>query len=190
MSSMSKVIDIRVHGRGGQGAMTASRLLAEAALIEGKYIHAFPSFGPERMGAPIEAFTRISANKFYTKTQVYEPDAVLILDPTLVDATDVTRGLVSDGVLISNYSGLPDQLKEKLAISQQIATVDATNIALETIRRPITNTVLLGAFIKVTKNIVRIESLIEVVQKWFSGPIAENNVKAIERSFNEVKLSG
>ena len=190
MSSISKVIDIRVHGRGGQGAMTASRLLAEAALIEGKYIHAFPSFGPERMGAPIEAFTRISANKFYTKTQVYEPDAVLVLDPTLFDATDVTRGLVSDGTIIANYSGPPDQLKEKLAISQQIATVNATNIALETIRRPITNTVLLGAFIKVTENIVRIDSLIEVVQKWFSGPIAENNVKAIERSFNEVKLSG
>ena len=189
MSSSPKVIDIRVHGRGGQGAMTASRLLAEAALLEGKYIHAFPSFGPERMGAPMEAFTRISAEKFFMKTQVYEPDAVLVLDPTLFDAVDVTQGLVEDGTIIANYSEAPERLREKLAISQPIATVDATSIALETIRRPITNTIILGALVRVTENIVTIDSLKHVVKEWFSGPIAENNIKAIERAFEEVKIS-
>ena len=189
MSSIPKVIDIRVHGRGGQGAMTASRLLAEAALLEGKHIHAFPSFGPERMGAPIEAFTRISSEQFYMKTQVYEPDVVLVLDPTLFDAIDVTQGLVEDGKIIANFSQDPAVLREKLAISQQIATVDATSIALDTIRRPITNTVLLGAFVRVTGNIVKLDSLKEVVKRWFSGPIAENNVTAIDRAYEEVKIS-
>jgi pyruvate ferredoxin oxidoreductase gamma subunit/2-oxoisovalerate ferredoxin oxidoreductase gamma subunit len=183
------VIDIRVHGRGGQGAMTASRLLAEAALLEGKYIHAFPSFGPERMGAPMEAFTRISAEKFYMKTQVYEPDAVLVLDPTLFDAIDVTRGLVPDGTVIANFKETPQYLREKLNVSQPIATVDATNIALETIRRPITNTIILGALVKVTDGIVTLDSLKNVVQSWFAGPIAENNIRAIERAYEEVKFS-
>lgn len=189
MSRIQKIIDVRVHGRGGQGAMTASRLLAEAALLEGKYIHAFPSFGPERMGAPIEAFTRISSEKFYMKTQVYEPDVLLVLDPTLFDSIDVTQGLVTDGKIIANYSRAPEALREKLAITHQIATVDATNIALDTIRRPITNTVLLGALVRVTENIVELDSLKEVVQNWFPGPIAENNIIAIERAYNEVKIS-
>lgn len=189
MSRIQKIIDVRVHGRGGQGAMTASRLLAEAALLEGKYIHAFPSFGPERMGAPIEAFTRISSEKFYMKTQVYEPDVLLVLDPTLFDSINVTHGLVSDGKIIANYSLAPEALREKLAITHQIATVDATNIALDTIRRPITNTVLLGALVRVTENIVELDSLKEVVQNWFPGPIAENNIIAIERAYNEVKIS-
>ena len=189
MSSTPKVIDIRVHGRGGQGAMTASRLLAEAALLEGKYIHAFPSFGPERMGAPMEAFTRISAEKFYMKTQVYEPDAVLVLDPTLFDAIDFTRGLVPDGKVIANFKETPHTLREKLKISQPIATVDATNIALETIRRPITNTIILGALVRVTDDIVTLDSLKNVVQSWFSGPIAENNILAIERAYKEVNFS-
>lgn len=169
--------------------MTASRLLAEAALLEGKYIHAFPSFGPERMGAPMEAFTRISAEKFYMKTEVYEPDAVLVLDPTLFDSVDVTKGLVPDGNIIANYEGTPAQLREKLKISQTIATVDATNIALATIRRPITNTIILGALVKATDDIVTLDSLKQVVQSWFSGPIAENNILAIERAYDEVKLS-
>ena len=126
------IIDIRLHGRGGQGVMTSSYLIAEAALLEDKHVHAFPTFGPERSGAPIAAFARISDEKFYMKTEVYEPDIVVVQDPSLLSQIDVTAGLQQGGLILINTND-PNKADVQ-AVKQKrpdvkIATVDASKIA-------------------------------------------------------------
>lgn len=185
---MAKIIDIRFHGRGGQGVVTASRLTAEAALLDDQYVHAFPAFGPERAGAPIEGFTRISPESFTLKTEIYTPDIIVILDPTLIGAIDLGKGLKEEGIVIANYPGSVDELKKNIGIDKpaKYYKVNATEIAEEELGRPITNTVMLGALVKVTE-LVSLDHICDATKERFQGPIGEKNVRAIQRAYKEVQ---
>jgi len=174
------MIEVRFHGRGGQGAVTAARLLAEAAFLEGKYSQAFPSFGAERRGAPILAFTRINNKPIRIRTQVYEPNHVVVLDPTLVEAVNVASGLKRGGTMVINSK------KPHKFTGAKVASIDATSIAIENLGVPITNTVMLGALVKTTK-IVSLDSIIKAVQNAFKGKLAEKNVAAIKQVYERVK---
>jgi len=183
---MADIIDVRINGRGGQGAVTASRLLAEAAILEGQYVHAFPSFGPERAGAPVTSFTRISPEPFTVKTEVTEPDIVVVIDPTLLESVPVASGLKPGGTIVVNFEGEKDELMKYFEeVDAKIYKVAGTKIAMEEIGRNVPNLLMLGALTKVS-GIVKVESLIEVTKKRFAGPIGEKNAKAIERAYNEV----
>lgn len=189
---MKQLTEIRWHARGGQGAVTAAKLLAEAALAQGQYIQAFPEYGPERMGAPIQAFTRLSNNPIFIKSGITNPDIVIVLDQTLLNTIDVTVGLTENGFLIINSEKTPFEIRQDLAISNlKVATVDATKIALETIGKPIPNTPMLGALIKATK-IMTLQELTSHVQesfsKKFTNEIIQGNIRAIERAYKEVKI--
>jgi 2-oxoacid:acceptor oxidoreductase gamma subunit (pyruvate/2-ketoisovalerate family) len=173
--------------------MTSSYLIAEAALLEDKHVHAFPTFGPERSGAPIAAFARISDEKFYMKTEVYEPDVVVVQDPSLLSQIDVTAGLQEGGLILINTN---DPNKEDVqAIKRKrpdakFATVDASKIAKEEIGLSVTNTAILGALCKVTENkIIKLNILENAIKNRFKGKgtIAEKNIRAINRSYTEVK---
>jgi 2-oxoisovalerate ferredoxin oxidoreductase gamma subunit len=179
--------EIRWHGRGGQGVVTASRMLAQAALLEGKFVQAFPEFGPERTGAPILGFTRISEERIRIHSHVYTPNLVVVLDPTLLESVDVTAGLVKSGQLIVNSGKTPDQIKLELATTATASTVDATRISLEILGRAITNTAMLGAVIRAVP-MANLESVRKAVRERFTGDLGDRNVKAIERAYNEVVL--
>ncbi|MHA2365713.1 MAG: 2-oxoacid:acceptor oxidoreductase family protein, partial [Candidatus Hodarchaeales archaeon] len=156
-----KIIDVRFHGRGGQGVVTGSRLLAEAALLENKFVHAFPAFGPERAGAPISGFSRLSKEKFSTKTEIYEPDIVIVQDNTLLGQVKVLEGIQSNGFLIVNHTD-KDQMFQKLGPipdSITIGMVDASRIAMDHLGVNIANTALVGAMVKLS-GIVEIENVI------------------------------
>jgi len=178
--------EIRWHGRGGQGIVTISRLLAEAALTEGKHVQSFPEFGPERTGAPIKGFTRIGDEPIDIHSQVYTPDIVVVLDPTLLKNIDVTEGLVKGGKILLNTEKSPEEMKKELKIENaKVYTVNARRIALDLLGRPIYNTAMLGALIRVS-NLTSLDSVKEVTRKRFKGSIAEKNVKVIERAYKEV----
>jgi len=188
---MEKLVEVRWHGRGGQGAVTASKLLATSALAEDKYIQAFPEYGPERMGAPIQSFTRISNAPIKIHCHVTNPNIVVVLDHTLLKVVDVTEGLTEDGVLIVNSEDSPTQIREKLKIKgRKIYTVNASKIAQEDIGRPLPNTPLIGALIKATE-LLSLENVLEDIKgkfkKKFSSKIIEGNVNAIKRAYQEVK---
>ena len=179
--------EVRWHGRGGQGVVTACQLLASAALLEGKRVQAFPEFGPERTGAPVLGFTRISDAPIDVHSQVYEPDVVVVLDSTLLKTVDVREGLKRGGKLVVNTDLTPKELKKQLKSEGiKIFTVNATRIALDVIGRPIFNTAMLGALVKAT-NLVSLESVIKVTLERFAGPVGEKNIAAIKRAFQEVK---
>ncbi len=180
------LFEIRWHGRGGQGVVTASRLLAEAAMFEGKHVQAFPEFGPERTGAPIRGFTRISDEKIRVHSQIYDPNMVVVLDPTLLESINVADGLIKGGKIVVNTGMAPQDLLKKLKIDDAKAyTVDATRIALDVLGRPITNTAMLGAVVK-AEPMIELNSIIESVSKRFHGAIGEKNVQAIKRAYEEV----
>jgi len=175
------VIEVRFHGRGGQGVVTSANLLAMAAFKEGKYCQAFPFFGTERRGAPVVAFCRIDDKFIRTREQVYEPDYVVVLDPTLLKVIDVTEGLKEDGMLIMNTN------KEvKLNTKAKIKRVDATRIALEVIGKPFVNAPMIGALIGAT-NLVKLDSLLEAIKERFPEEIAKKNIEAVKRAYEEVK---
>ncbi len=179
------MLEIRFHGRGGQGAVTSAELLAQAAIEEGKYARAFPSFGPERRGAPVSAFCRIDDKPVTLRTSIDSPDVVVVLDPSLFSAVDVTRGLRKDGSLVINTKKEPGRFM--FHGLKQLAAVNATQIAQEILNRPITNTVLLGALVRLLP-VVKVESLISAVQNRFSGKIADLNVQALERAYEEAQI--
>lgn len=185
------IIDIRLHGRGGQGVMTSSYLIAEAALLEDKYVHAFPSFGPERSGAPIAAFARISQERFYVKTEIYEPDIVVVQDPTLLGQVDVVAGLVEGGLVIINTDNPNSERVNNLKKSRpdaKFATVDATKIAAEEIGIKQTNTAILGALIKLTsEEVIKLDSIKKAIMARFREEPAKKNIIAVDRSYTEVK---
>jgi len=189
---MEKLIEVRWHGRGGQGAVTASKLLATSALAEDKYIQAFPEYGPERMGAPIQSFTRISETPIKIHCHVTNPDIVVVLDPTLLKAVDVTEGLTEDGVLIINTEESAAEVRKKLNLnnSGKIYTVDASKIAQETLGKPLPNTPLIGALIKATE-LLSLDNVLNDIEdkfkKKFSSKIVEGNINAIKRAYQEVK---
>lgn len=184
---MVEITDVRINGRGGQGAVTASRLIAEAAILEGQYVHAFPNFGPERAGAPVTSFARICPKPFTEKTEVYEPAIVVVIDPTLLDDVPVAEGLKDGGTIVVNYEGMKESLVKYFeGIHANIYKVAGSKIALEEIGRNVPNLVMLGALIKVTK-LVKLDSLLKVTTSRFPGVLGEKNVSAIQRAYDEVE---
>jgi len=187
VEGMTFLTEIRWHGRGGQGVVTASVLLAQAALLEGKHVQAFPEFGPERMGAPIRAFTRISDQPIYIHSAIYRPDAVVVIDPTLLGQVPVLDGLKSDGFLLINSEEDAQRLKEELdAHKFKVYTVNATRIALDEIGRAFFNTPMLGSLVRVLGT-PSLDSLVSVTKERFPEGIREKNIRAIKRAYEEVK---
>jgi pyruvate ferredoxin oxidoreductase gamma subunit len=190
---VSDITEIRWHGRGGQGAVTASEILAEAALEEGKFFQAFPDYGPERMGAPIRAYTRVGSSPIRQHCQVTQPDAVVVLDPTLIGIVDFTEGIKEEGVLVVNTSLSPVELRSQLGFDKgKVFTVDATRIALDTIGRNIPNTTMIGALLKalevVSKEYVR-EEIEKRMEARGNKEMAKANIEAFERAYSEVRES-
>lgn len=178
--------EVRWHGRGGQGIVTVSRLLAQAALLDGKHVQAFPEFGPERRGAPVTGYTRISDEPIVIHSYIYNPNIVVIVDPTLLGKIDVTRGLVENGLVVANSDRKPEELKKELGVEKaQVCTVNAARIALDILGRPIYNTAMLGALIK-TVPLVSMNSLSKVIQERFPGTVGEKNVAVVKRAHEEV----
>ncbi len=173
--------EIRIHGRGGQGVVTAAELLANAAYEDGKFVQAFPSFGSERMGSPLQAFVRISDRGIRTRSQVYEPDYVMVQDPTLIGVTDVLKGLKGNGLAIINIEKKPEELN--LKTNAKIITIPALKIALEATGRPIVNTTLIGAFAGAT-NEISLDSVIKSIKSRFPEEIAKKNIIAVERAYH------
>ncbi|MBW2092081.1 MAG: 2-oxoacid:acceptor oxidoreductase family protein [Deltaproteobacteria bacterium] len=180
------MIEVRFHGRGGQGAVTSAELAALAAIEEGKFAQAFPSFGPERRGAPVTAFLRVDDKPIRLREKVYEPNIVVVLDPTVMSITQVDEGLKDDGILIINTNRDAADLRAQFGFSQNLALVDASRIALETLGLPITNTVMLGALVKAS-GLVDPKAINGPLARRF-GSIAPKNQKAYERAFTETKL--
>ena len=190
---MSNMIEIRWHGRGGQGAKTASLLLADAAFNTGKYIQGFPEYGPERMGAPITAYNRISDEPITIHSNIYYPDYVVVVDDTLLESVDVTSGLKEDGAILINTTKPAEVLKKELkGYKGDIYTLDARKISLETLGKYFPNTPMLAGIVKVSK-IMTDEELIEDMKGSFKHKFAkkpeviEGNMKALEMALKEVK---
>lgn len=187
---MKDVVEIRWHGRGGQGAVTAAKLVAETALVQNKYFQASPEYGPERMGAPIQAFTRISKQPIKIHCNVTNPDIVIVLDPTLMGVINVAEGLKENGCLIVNTEEEAKSIKARFNLNHvKVFTVNASKIAVESIGKAIPNTPMLGALIKATK-IMDLDKLIEHIKKSFgkkfSQEIVDGNVAAVTRAYQEV----
>lgn len=189
---MAKLTEIRWHGRGGQGAKTAALLFGEAVLGQGKYMQAFPEYGPERMGAPVQSYNRISDEPITLHCGVTSPEVVVVLDPTLIGTIDVTAGLPEDGTIIINTNEPASKFREMLKLKgQKLYTIDASKIALETIGRNIPNTPMMGALAKVT-NLLDFQEMVEdtrkkLEKKFRSKPeVIEGNIKAIQRAYEEV----
>jgi pyruvate ferredoxin oxidoreductase gamma subunit len=180
------MIEIRFHGRGGQGAVTSAELLAQAAIDEGKYATAFPSFGPERRGAPVVAFARVDEQPVRLRSKIYRPDVVVVLDPSLLDIANPSEGIRDGGILIINSTHEPESIRNKLSYSGKIALVDAGAIAKEVIGLPITNTTMVGALIKGT-SLLSVDSLKDPFKRRF-GKIAARNIEAMERAYAETKI--
>ena len=190
---MDNMIEIRWHGRGGQGAKTASLLLADAAFNTGKYIQGFPEYGPERMGAPITAYNRISKTPITIHSNIYEPDYVVVVDDTLLESVDVTSGLKTAGAIVINTTKSAEHLKKALkGYSGEIYTIDARKISEEALGRYFPNTPMLAAIVKVSK-IMTDDELLEDMKGSFKHKFAkkpeviDGNMKALEMALKEVK---
>ena len=189
---MKTLFEVRWHGRGGQGAKTAAQFLAEAALDAGKFIQAFPEYGPERAGAPIRTYTRISDHPINIHSGVTNPEVVIVIDPSLLDSIDVTEGLGENGVLVVNTDQSPEEIKKKTSFNKgKVATCDATKISLEILGIPMPNTPMLGALLKVV-SLVSLEKIETQVRNKFLKKIGpektEANIKAIRRAYEEVRV--
>jgi len=185
------MIEIRWHGRGGQGAKTAATLVATVAVHEDKYAQGFPEYGPERAGAPIKGYTRISGNRIHQHSPIDHPDIVVVLDESLLIIANVTDGLGEDGILIVNTDASPAEIRKRVNLEGgKVYTVDATKIAIDTIGRPIPNTPMMAAVSMVTGAVSRngIEkSLREKLGHKFGTAIVEGNITAVARAFEETK---
>ena len=191
---MSSMVEIRWHGRGGQGAKTASLLLADAAFERGKFVQGFPEYGPERMGAPITAYNRISDERSSLHSNIYEPDYVVVVDATLLTAVDVTGGLKKEGAIIINTSKSPEEVKPLLeGYEGKVYTIDASTISEQELKsRSLSNTTMLGAVVAVSKCIPEAEFMKDIEDslkhKFASKPhVIEGNMKALTRGMKEVK---
>lgn len=191
---MNDLVEIRWHGRGGQGAKTAALLLADAAFNTGKYVQGFPEYGPERMGAPITAYNRISSGRITVHSNIYEPDYVVVVDESLIDSVDVTKGLKEGGAIIVNTGKSPAELREKLGdVKARVCTIDAGGISEACIGKNFPNTPMLAAVVKVS-------GIVEPVQfqkdmeasfqhKFATKPqVIEGNLKALKRAMEEVAI--
>ncbi len=189
------LVEIRWHGRGGQGAKTASLLLADAAFNTGKYIQGFPEYGPERMGAPITAYNRISDNPIRIHSNIYEPDYVVVVDDTLLESVDVTAGLKESGAIIINTTKDAIELSKLLnGYKGKIYTIDARKVSMETLGRYFPNTPMLAAIVKVS-SIMNDEEFLSDMEGSFKHKFAkkpeviEGNMKALKMALQEVKLA-
>lgn len=190
---MDNLIEIRWHGRGGQGAKTASLLLADAAFNTGKYIQGFPEYGPERMGAPITAYNRISDKPITIHSNIYEPDYVVVVDDSLLETVDVTAGLKQTGAIVINTTKSPEYLKSVLkGFSGDIYTIDARKVSVETIGKYFPNTPMLAAIVKVSK-IMSDEDFLKDMEGSFKHKFAkkpdviDGNMQALKMALNEIK---
>jgi pyruvate ferredoxin oxidoreductase gamma subunit len=179
------MMEVRFHGRGGQGAVTSAELVAQAAIKNDHFAQAFPSFGPERRGAPVQAFLRVSESPIKLRSKVYKPDNVVILDSTLLGVVNPSEGLKKEGFVVINSHKSVEELK-KIFPGRNIAFVDASKIAKEELGVPITNTTMLGALVKAS-GIVDLESLEEPVKARF-GIVAQKNINAYTRAFKETVI--
>ena len=182
----SMLKEIRIHGRGGQGGVTAAEMLARAAFKEGRWVQAIPFFGAERRGAPVKAFVRLADEPILVRSQVYNPDYVIVLDPALLDMVDITEGLKNNGIIIINTMKNPKKMSIK---GCRVATVDATRIALElqllVAGLPVISTPMLGAFAKATGE-VKLEMVLEVIKQEWSGTAGEKNAKAASLAYQRL----
>ena len=181
------MLEIRFHGRGGQGAVTSAELIAIAAINKGNFAQAFPSFGPERRGAPVVAFCRVDDRKINIRAKVYNPDVVIVLDPGLLTLLDPTEGMRDGGILILNTNKGFDEVRASIDPAFRLATVDANTIALEELGRPIVNTTMLGAFIKAS-GLIEIHDIKDPLMERFGSKLGERNMRALERAYNEVNI--
>ena len=191
---MNDIVEIRWHGRGGQGAKTASLLLADAAFNTGKYVQGFPEYGPERMGAPITAYNRISSQRSTVHSNIYDPDYVVVVDETLIASVDVTAGLKPEGAIVINSAKAPAQLRPLLKGYQgRVCTIDAGRISEEELGRNFPNTPMLAAIVKVS-GVVGEEEFVKDMEasfrhKFASKPqVIEGNMRALKRSMEEVQV--
>ena len=187
------MIEIRWHGRGGQGAKTASQLLADAAFAAGKYVQSFPEYGPERSGAPITAYNRISSERCHIHSNIYEPDYVVGVDETLLDSVDVTGGLNPEGAIIVNTDRTPDEVRAQLkGYKGRVCTIDARTISMDCLGKYFPNTPMLAAVVAVS-GCVEKKSFLKDMENSYSHKFAkkpqviEGNLKCLRRSMNEVK---
>ena len=186
------MIEIRWHGRGGQGAKTASLLLADAAFNTGKFIQGFPEYGPERMGAPITAYNRISDTPIRVHSNIYEPDYVVVVGDTLLEAADVTNGLKAEGGILINTSKQPEELRQYLkGYTGKIYTIDATKISMDCLKANFPNTAMLSAIVRIT-GVMTKEELLKDMEGSFKHKFARKpeviapNMEIIERAYDEV----
>jgi len=185
MTDTNSLIEIRWHGRGGQGAVTSTEILAQAAISEGKYAQAFPSFGPERRGAPVQAFNRIDTREpVRVRSDVTNPDVVVVMDPSLLEKVNVTSGLKKGGPVIINTRKTAAEIKKEFGIKYPVATINASRIARDIMGVNIVNTAMLGAVIKVT-GLIKKESAHAPLEKRF-GRIGERNIQTMETAYQEV----
>ena len=190
---MNKLVEIRWHGRGGQGAKTASLLLADAAFNTGKYIQGFLEYGPKRMGAPITAYNRISDEKITIHSNIYEPDYVVVVDDSLLESVDVTKGLKEEGAIVINTTKTPDEVRPLLkGYKGKVCTIDAKTISIETLGKYFPNTPMLAAIVKVSGIMEEQAFLDDMVEsfkhKFAKKPeVIDGNMAALKRSLNEVK---
>lgn len=184
---MENLFEVRWHGRGGQGAWTASELLARAAIYDGKYVQSFPEFGPERMGAPVAAFTRISTKPLRVHCAVYGPDAVAVLDATLLKTVPVSEGLKKNGVIVINSKESSTEVKKMLKENVvRVWVVSATEIAIKFLGAPMTGTAMLGALSRVT-GVVSLESIKKAIEDRFRrSDIVEKNFAVIKEAYEKV----
>ena len=194
MSKDKNTVEIRWHGRGGQGAKTACLLLADVAFSSGKQVQGFPEYGPERMGAPITAYNRISNGKNRVHSNIYEPDYVVVVDETLLHTVDVTAGLSEDGAIIINSSKEPAELRPLLnGYSGQVCTVDAEKISVATLGKNFPNTPMLAAAVKISQ-VVETEKFLTDMEESFKHKFAskpgviDGNMKALRMSLDQVKI--
>jgi pyruvate ferredoxin oxidoreductase gamma subunit len=180
-SRRKKMKEIRIHGRGGQGSVTAAELLAVAAFEDGKYSQAFPAFGVERRGAPVTAFVRLNDKPIRLRSQIYEPDYVIVQDATLVDVVNVAAGAKPEGFILINTEKSPSSFI--LNTKAQVKTLDATKLAMDIIGKPIVNTILAGAFAGVS-GLINPESIKNAVMERFPGKVGEKNAAAIQAAYD------
>jgi pyruvate ferredoxin oxidoreductase gamma subunit len=191
---MSEIVEIRWHARAGQGAVTAAKLVAETALLQDRYIQAMPEYGPERTGAPLKAFTRVCDTPIEVHNNIVTPGIVVVLDETLLETIDVTEGLLEDGTVILNTRMSPEEARKVLGVPDtvKVATVDASGIALATIKRDIPNTPIVGALSTVTGvvpvDLVK-ERLVKTFGKKFSQEIIDANLESVDRAAKEVTVA-
>ncbi len=189
---MADVVEIRWHGRGGQGTVTAAKVLADACLSSGRHVQAFPEYGPERAGAPLRAYNRISSKELRMHCPVLQPQIVSVVDATLLDSINVAEGATKDAIFVVNTSKDPKDIRAKLKAQegQKVFTIDASKIAMDCIGRSLPNAPMLGAICKVT-SLVSLEHLLEDVRKSFgkkfSQKIIDGNIEATKRGYGEVK---